>query len=194
MKKQIAAFLTVPLLVATLVASANASDGTPERFNWHVSNLFIQEGTGIPQTGARAQADNGDFVSVSGRGRFNPSTGRASGGGAFAHTDANGVLVGFGRWRATGVQDFESYGCGGGGFPPNFCGGLLTLDVHVTGTHVTLGTGAFDGVLTIDCLIGPNVPAGAEEGITLDIPGLINFDDLVPEEGGLTLFVARGDD
>lgn len=53
------------------------------------------------------------------------------------------------------------------------------------------GTPAFDGVLTVDCLIGPNVRAGAEEGITLDIPGLINFDDLIEEGSGLTLFVSR---
>jgi hypothetical protein len=46
-------------------------------------------------------------------------------------------------------------------------------------------------VLVNHCAIGPDTPADAEEGITLDIPGVINFDDLVQEEGGLTLFVAR---
>lgn len=192
MKKRIVAFVVVPLLVVSFLVVSNATAGTPERFRWHVSNALIQEGTGIPQTGARAQADNNDFVSVSGRGKFNSSTGEASGGGAFAHTDVNGTLVGFGSWTATGVQSFEFFGCGGEGLPPNFCGGTLTLDVRVRGTNVTLGAGAFDGVLVVTCLLGPDIPAGAEEGITLDTPGVINFDDLVPEDGGLTLFVDRG--
>lgn len=192
MKKRIVAFVAVPLLVVSLLAASNATAGAPERFRYHVSNAFIQAGTGMTQTGARAQADNLDFARVSGRGKFNPSEGTASGGGVFAHTDANGALVGFGSWTATGVRDFEFFGCGGEGLPPNFCGGLLTLDVRLKGINVTLGAGAFDGVLVISCLVGPDVPPGAEEGITLDIPGVINFDDLVPEGSGLTLFVDRG--
>lgn len=194
MKKRIVAFVTVPLLVVSVLsvlAVSNATAGTPVEFRWHISNAFIQEGTEILQTGARAQADNLDFVRVSGRGKFNPSAGTASGGGAFAHTNANGVLVGFGSWTATGVEDFEFYGCGGEGLPDNFCGGILTLAVRLKGINVTLGAGAFDGVLVISCLIGPGVPEGGEEGITLNIPNVINFDDLVPEESGLTLFVSR---
>ncbi len=191
MKKRIVAFMAVSLLVVSVLAVSSATAGTPERFRFHVSNAFIQSGTAITQTGARAQADNLDFVRITGRGKFNPSEGTASGGGAFAHTDENGALVGFGTWTATGVRDFEFYGCGGEGLPSNFCGGLLTLDVHLKGINVTLGAAAFDGVLVISCLVGPGVPVGAEEGITLDIPGAINFDDLVPEDGGLTLFVSR---
>ena len=53
------------------------------------------------------------------------------------------------------------------------------------------GAPEFDGVLTVSCLIGANVPAGAEEGITLDVPGLINFDQLIEEESGLTLYLSR---
>lgn len=199
MKKRIVAFVTVPLLlVASLLVASNAAAGAPERFRWHVSNGFIQTGTEIPQTGAVAQADNGDFVRVTGRGKFDSSTGTASGGGAFAHTDSDGDLVGFGTWKATGDSDFVFFGCGtaadGTEVPPNFCGGDLTLDVRLKGTSVTEGTATFDGVLVVTCLIGDtaeDIPADAEEGITLDIPGLINFDDLVPGEGGLTLFLSR---
>lgn len=192
MKRRIVAFGAVVLLVVSFLAVSNATaGGAPERFRFHVANAFIQTGTGLPQTGARAQADNNDFVSVSGKGKFNPATGQASGGGAFAHTDVNGTLVGYGAWTARGVADFEFFGCGGEGLPPNFCGGTLTLDVRIRGTDVTEGAASVEGILVITCLIGPDIPAGAEEGITLDIPGLINFDDLVPEEGGLTLFVDR---
>ena len=188
MKRRFAAILTVPILAAMLVATSNAASASSE-FDWHISDRFIQQGTGIPQTGSVAQADNGDLVTLSGRGEFDPASGDASGTGAFAHTDENGGLVGFGRWRATGVVDFDPYGCGGEGFPPNFCGGLLTLDIRVIGTDVAGGTDVFDGVLTIDCLIGPNVPAGRVEGTTLDIPGRINFDEILFSEGGLNLFV-----
>lgn len=188
MKKRFVALLTVPLLAGMLVATSNAAADSSD-FDWHISNGFIQRATDIPQTGSVAQANNGDLVRLSGRGEFDPSTGDASGGGAFAHTDENGVLVGFGRWRATGIQDFDPYGCGGEGLPKNFCGGLLTLGVRVIATHLTLGTDVFEGVLTIDCLIGPNIPTGRVEGSTLDIPGLINFDEIRFSEGGLNLFV-----
>lgn len=191
MRKRMLAFVAVSLLLVSFLAVSSATAGTPERFRFHISNAFIQTGTGMTQTGARAQADNLDFARVSGKGKFNVSTGTASGGGAFAHTDEDGVLVGFGTWTAVGVSDFEFFGCGGKGLPDNFCGGVLTLDVRLRGTNVTLGAGSFDGVLVVTCLIGPDVPKGAEEGITLDIPSVINFHDLVPEEGGLTLFVSR---
>jgi hypothetical protein len=191
MKKRIVTLVVVPLLAVSFLAAATATAGTPERFRWHISNAFIQEGTGLTQTGARAQADNGDYARISGRGKFDPSTGTASGGGVFAHTNSSGVLVGFGSWTATGVADFEFFGCGGEDLPDNFCGGVLTLEVHLNGINVTLGPGAFDGVLVVNCLIG-DVPAGLEEGITIDIPGVINFDALVPAESGLTLFVSRG--
>lgn len=190
MNKRLVGFLAVPLLVLSILAGSNAS-AAPSSFAWHISDAFIQEGTGIPQTGARAQADNGDYVRVSGKGRFSSSS-RATGGGVFTHTDEAGVLVGYGTFEATGVQDFDFWGCGGEGLPPNFCGGLLTLDVHLKGISVTEGHGEFDGVLVISCAIGPNVPPEAEEGITLDIPGLINFDDLIEEESGLTLYVRKG--
>jgi hypothetical protein len=140
--------------------------------------------------GARAQADNGDYARLSDSGTFNIRSGKATGGGVFAHTNSAGVLLGFGTWEAMSVEDFDFFGCGGGGFPDNFCGGRLTLGVHLTGVSLAVGQAGFDGVLTVTCLIGPDVPAGAEEGIALDIPGVINFDDLVPEESGLTLFVA----
>lgn len=198
MKKRIVALVTVPLLVVSVLAVSSATAGTPVKFRYHVSNVFIQTGTGNPQTGAQAQADNGDIVRVSGGGRFNSESGRAGGGGAFAHTDADGDLVGFGRWKATGVQDFEFFGCGvladGTEVPPNFCGGVLTLSVHLIGTSVTEGTAAFDGVLVITCKIGDaaeDVPADAEEGMTLEIPNLINFDDTLEGPGGLTLFVSQ---
>lgn len=180
--------LAFSLIVPALIGTVSAQADTSAKFDYHIADSFIEAGTGIDQTGARARADNRDTVSVVGSGTFNTASLTASGGGTFEHRDRRGRLVGEGTWTATAIESIESYGCDGGGFPPNFCGGLLVLDVRLVAAG---GTPAFDGVLTVDCLIGPNVPAGAEEGITLDIPGLINFDDLIEEGSGLTLFVSR---
>jgi hypothetical protein len=192
MNKRLLAFLVVPLLLLPVLVASNASAKTPNKFDWHVSDAFIQQGTGLTQTGATASAANGDIVRVSGTGTFKALSGKATGGGPFAHTNAAGVLVGFGTWEATGVKSFEFFGCGGGGFPPNFCGGVLTLDVHLSGVSLTAGPIEADAVLTVHCAIGPDTPADAFEGITLDIPGVINFDTLIEAESGLTLYVAGG--
>jgi hypothetical protein len=188
MRKRLPVLLAFSIILSASIGVVGAQADTSAKFDYHIADSFIEAGTGIDQTGARARADNRDTVSVVGSGTFNTASLTASGGGTFEHRDRRGRLVGEGTWTATGVKSFEFYGCGGGGFPANFCGGLLVLDVHLVGAGGTL---AFDGVLTVDCLIGANVPAGAEEGITLDIPGLIDFDDLIEEESGLTLFVSR---
>jgi hypothetical protein len=189
MKRRIAVFLVVPLLMFSVLAtSANA--GTSAKFDWHISDAFISAGTGLTQTGAQSQAANGDIVRISGSGTFNMSSGKANGGGVFAHTTATGELVAFGSWQATGAPSFDLFGCGGGGFPPNFCGGVLTLDVHIKAISVTAGPVELDGVLVVQCGIAG--PPGAEEGVTLEIPGVINFDTILfGAPSGLTLFVAR---
>jgi hypothetical protein len=196
-KRVLVTFVVFALAVPVLVSEAGA--GAPVKFRWHIANAFLQTATEIPQTGARARADDGDLVTVTGRGRFNSSTGGAAGGGAFLHTTAAGAVVGFGTWTATGVRDFELFGCGvsadGAELPPDFCGGVLTLDVRLRGINLAAGAATLDGVLVVTCLVGDSpedIPAGAEEGITLDVPGAITFGDLVSEDGGLTVFVSRG--
>lgn len=185
----------LPMLIAFLMLSlaafgtggAQAAESSA-KFDYHIADAFIAAATEIPQTGARARADNGDTVSVTGSGTFNTASMKATGGGTFEHRDSEGALVGGGTWTATGVESFAPWGCGGG-FPPNFCGGLLVLDVHLVATG---GAPEADGVLTVSCLIGARVPAGAEEGITLEVPELgINFDELIAEASGLTLYRSR---
>ena len=180
------AFLLL-LLAAVGTGGAQAAE-TSAKLDYHIADAFIETGTGIDQTGARARADNRDTISVVGSGTFNTASLNATGGGTFVHRDRRGSLVGEGTWTATGVNSFDFWGCGGEGFPPNFCGGLLVLSVHLVAEG---GAPQADGVLTVSCLIGANVPAGAEEGITLNVPGLIDFDELIAEESGLTLYVSR---
>lgn len=177
------------LFIALLVLFAALGTGSARAdhlaWDWHIADAFIEEGTGIDQTGARA-ADRGDVISVVGTGTFDPDTGEADGGGTFEHRKGKGKLIGFGTWEANGVQDFALWGCGGEGLPDNFCGGVLALDVTLFQPD---GTPAFDGVLTAVCLIG-NVPPGAKEGITLELEGSLDFDKLIEEESGLTLYVS----
>lgn len=72
-------------------------------------------------------------------------------------------------------------------YQADFCGGLAVFQVHAIGHPASGGTEQFDGVFTIDCLVG-SPPPGATEGVTFDIPGLINFDTPV---SGQNLFVAK---
>jgi len=189
MKKRLPVLLAFLMLSLAAFSTGGAQGAeTSAKFDYHIADAFIEAGTGIVQTGARARADNRDTVSVTGSGTFNTASLNATGGGTFEHRDRKGTLVGAGTWTATGVHSFTFWGCGTGGLPANFCGGLLVLSVHLVGPG---GAPEFDGVLTVSCLIGANVPAGAEEGITLDVPGLINFDQLIEEESGLTLYLSR---
>jgi hypothetical protein len=187
MRRRIVVLLALGTLLVFALAPASAS-ALSAKLDYHIADAYIGAGTGISQAGARAEADNGDIVSVSGAGTFNLGSGKTTGGGTFLHTDSDGVVQGSGTWAATGVDDFDFYGCGTGGLPVNFCGGALTLDVHLVAAG---GAVEFDGVLRVDCLIGTAVPGGAVEGIMLDIPGAINFDETIFEPSGLTLYVSH---
>lgn len=146
---------------------------------------FAQSGTEIyelvmfaPNMG---RAPNGDEVAVLGNGTFQVNPKDVTASGTFTHTDSDGNVLGSGTWEATQLISYVSYGCGVVAFtdpdiilPPNFCGGALKLRVLLT-TPV----GVFDGILTVFCIIGPNPPTPHStptgEGVTLDVPGLINF-------------------
>jgi hypothetical protein len=107
-------------------------------------------------------------------------SGRAS--GAFTHTTSSGTTLGSGTWTATQLLSYQSTGCGvvlGMTIPANFCGGLLGMRVLLTPT----GGQAREGILWVQCIIGPNPPNSrddeSEEGVRLDIPGVINFNKVV---------------
>jgi hypothetical protein len=61
--------------------------------------------------------------------------------------------------------------------PPFICGGVLKV-----GVMLTAGTQQAEGILTIFCIVGDNPPNShdelSEEGITLNVPGLINFNQV----------------
>jgi len=181
--------LVFTVSLAAFAGSASASE-EGSTFDFHVADAVIQSGTGLAQTGAVAEASNHDQVRVSGRGKLNVKSKKASGSGSFVHTHASGAVQGFGTWTARSVRSATIYPCGEPGVPSNFCGGLVSLNVRINGTSTTAGAVSFDAVLTIDCEINPPTPG--VEGIKLDIPGHINFNTTIFSPGGLTVFVAKG--
>lgn len=196
--KRIAAILAVFVLVPALAGGAQASsDNVSAKLDYHIADAFIQSAGEPPQTGAEATATvGGDHIRVVGSGTFNTAAGTATGGGTFVHTSASDVIVGFGTWTATRLSSFTSYGCGlqgGEKVPANFCGGLATMTVHVSGTlvHPAGGHVELDAILVVDCKLG-TPPATAHEGIKLDArPNAPNFDMTNDSEHGETLFLSR---
>lgn len=138
-------------------------------------------------------APNGDQIAISGDVEFsvNPKS-IVDGGGSFTHTNAGGTVRATGTWKATGLLDYQSYGCGvlfgDASIPDNFCGGKVKMSVLLS-----TPLGDLPGTLTVFCVIGPNPPdsifARRGEGATLSVPGVINFnaaaggDNVIIQEG-----------
>jgi hypothetical protein len=124
-------------------------------------------------------APNGDQIAIEGEAEFSVNPKAADGSGTFTHRNAAGTVLATGTWEATGLLDYQSYGCGvvfGNPIPPNFCGGRVAMRVMLT-----TPLGQLPGILTVICVIGPNPPnsiisnGDRSEGATLNVPGVINF-------------------
>jgi len=168
MKRWIVLILVV--LAAIVAAPAAQGASSPDTF------LLIAE---HPNIGTAA---NGDFVEVTvDEGSwFDASPKAVSATGTFTHHDPDGNILGGGTWTATSLLSFNFYGCR---FIPaldadlgddDLCGGAVQM-------AVTLETpiGDFPAMLTVFCIVGPMAPASHNtpdgEGVTLNIPGVINF-------------------
>ena len=162
------AFVTAVTLTATLLVSATAyADNEPQTFFLEMESPNV------------AEAPNGDRVAVTGEGTFTVNPKSVEAEGRFTHVFAGGGSLS-GTWNATQLLEYQSYGCGvvfGSPIPPNLCGGALKMRVTLT-----VGTTQLDGILTVFCVIGPNPPNSASEGITLVVPGIINFNKVVTGE------------
>jgi len=128
----------------------------------------------VPNT---AMAPNGDMIAVTGTGTISVHPKASlSGGGTFTHTFAGGGSV-TGTWTALDLLSFQPYGCGvvfGTPIPPNLCGGRILLRVLLTPPAPNQ---PHEALLWIYCVIG-QPPPSAEEGIRMNIPGIVNFNDV----------------
>jgi len=124
-------------------------------------------------------APNGDQIAITGEAEFSVNPKTVAGSGTFTHMNAAGTVLATGTWEATGLIDYQSYGCGvvfGDEIPPNFCGGKVVMRVTLT-----TPLGQLPGILTVICVIGPNPPnsiisnGDRSEGATLSVPGIVNF-------------------
>lgn len=178
-------FALIPAVVLAMLAlgpstAAGDPNNAPATFDLHLE---------VPNV---SEAPNGDRVSVTGSGEFSVHPKSVTASGTFTHTDSAGNVVGSGTWTADDLLSFEFYGCGvvesvGATLPPEFCGGALKLDVTLTPAGTTL---ALDGQLTIFCIIGPQAPSShddpSEEGISLVVPGVANFNSIV---SGMNVYI-----
>ena len=187
-KKLLGLFTSLVLLagaIAPTVALGHTSNGA---FEWHVGDALLQS-FGFP-VGEQALASNGDVVTIEGTGSFSTDGKSAAGGGTFSHHVAATDSTITGTFTADRVISFQFYGCGedaGEPLPPDFCGGLLKLAITATpdaapGLHLA-------GALTINCEIGPDVPASVVEGVRVNVYDVINFNKPV-EGSGANLYIA----
>ena len=166
MRRLILLALAVAAAVALLPTVAVADSAT------HSYLLVMDE----PNLGVAA---NGDQIAITGEGEFSVNPDSIAAAGHFTHTDSSGNVMATGTWTATGLIEYQSYGCGevfGMTIDPNACGGALKMRVTLTpdGTNLQL-----PGIMTVLCVIGTHAPQSIlgprTEGVTLDVPGIVNF-------------------
>jgi hypothetical protein len=184
------AILTVVSLVAlsvlALTVTVGSAGAAPSKYAFHAGDGF--EGIASPDVSA---ASNGDRVTIRAAGNFHVASHKASGTGTFEHRTEGGKLLASGTFTVTSVSSFDSFGCGVAGgepLPADFCGGFAVLPIHVVAHPASGGTAEFGAVFTITCVVGDRVPTGAEEAVTVDVPGVVNFDRPV---SGENLFVKK---
>ena len=167
-------------------ATAHTSRAT---YDFHIGDALIGS-IGFP-TQSQAMASNGDVVTIIGTGSFSADGKWATGGGTFSHHMAASDVTITGTWTADRVISFQFYGCGeieGSPVPPNFCGGLLKLAITVTpDANPALHLSA---ALRVSCIVGPDVPPSAIEGVRVNVYDVINFNKTVPESGA-NIYIAQ---
>jgi hypothetical protein len=156
--------LTAAVVLVPTVAVADSAT--------HTYLLVMEE----PNFGVAA---NGDEIAITGEGEFSVNPNAVDAAGEFTHTDSSGNVLATGTWTATGLINYQSYGCGevfGTPIPPDLCGGAVKMSVTLTPNGTSL---QLPGIMTVFCVIGPHAPQSVlgplTEGVTLDVPGIQNF-------------------
>ncbi len=180
MRRLILLALAVAAAVVLVPTVAVADSAT------HTYVLVMEE----PNFGVAA---NGDQIAVTGEGEFSVNPNAVDAAGEFTHTDSGGNVLATGTWRATGLINYQSYGCGevfGTTIPPDLCGGAVKMSVTLTPNGTSL---QLPGTMTVFCVIGPHAPQSVlgplTEGVTLNVPGIQNFNH---SAGGDNVYIQTG--
>jgi hypothetical protein len=157
------AFTAAAMLVPTVAVADSAT------------HSYLLE-MGEPNLGVAA---NGDQIAITGGGEFSVNPNAVDAAGEFTHTDRSGNVLATGTWTATRLINYQSYGCGevfGTPIPSFLCGGAVKMSVMLTPTGTSLH---LPGIMTVFCVIGTHAPHSVlgplTEGVTLDVPGIQNF-------------------
>jgi len=133
----------------------------------------------------QAAASNGDIIELSGQGTLSVHPKSASGGGTFAHRNANGDILGMGNWTATDLISFKEFGPSPVR-PPEWRAGASNIRIHLVDD---LSGAEFDAILKLDCILPEaKVPPSLQEGLRVNILGSLNFNQLIL---GPTLFIIQ---
>jgi hypothetical protein len=176
------AFLVCAVAAASIAALPSAAVATTNNNESARYQLHIE----VPNV---AESADGDTVSITGEGEFGFHPKMFTGEGNFTLTNDGTPLSG--TWTGIKLLSFQPYGCGvvfgNVTLPPNFCGGFINARVLLTPT-----TGpTLTGILRVVCIIG-DVPGqyfvskNATEGITLNVPGVENYNHQV---SGMNVFI-----
>lgn len=178
-KKQLIPLSLLALVFAILALSPLTLAGKEtSSYTWMIGTGFLEQFGPVI-----AEAHNGDTIQITGEGNLSIHPKSVTGGGTFIHRDSEGNVIGKGTWTAVELINFRSFGSGSvQDLPAEFEGGRSAFMVHI----MPDGMDGFDGMLRFDCELGDNIPEGALEGVTVHIPGVINFKKKL---GGGTLFI-----
>ena len=184
----ILAVVVIALLVAPMMRVSASEE--EEEFDFHIGDRFLEKLVGAPQ-GDVARAANGDTIKIIGHGEFEVDEREAHGRGTFEHRTSTGALVASGTWKVQRLLVFDNFGSQSG-LPENLRGGHAVFEIRVTAhpAGAPQTTIKLTATLVVDCALG-NVPPGVDEGITVNVPGVINFNQMV---SGFTVFVAEEED
>jgi hypothetical protein len=181
-------------LTPLLGPAAARADDQGGLLRWDLVSVVSADGTTEVVAGGTdvAKADRGTF-SLTGSGQASLDEATAAGGGTIVAKTGNGTVVGSGVYVVTGFISFETRGgsLAGAGLVDGIgeiaatTGGLLKLNVHVTGTRTPpFGGGPFtaDAILEVHCHL-PGSSGPSDEGIVVTVNGTT-----FTQDGGATLF------
>ena len=188
MRRQLAVFVTLALVMSSLTGVAGAKSETLD-YRWLAGEGDTALGAlcalGGPPCPNLATASNGDTIEIAGEGTLSVHPKSVTGSGSFKHIFAAGGFVS-GTWEATQLLSFKSYGPNvNAGLPPEFEAGRATISVQLFVGGNQVGS----GILQVGCLLGgPKEPGGLFEGVKLSLQGGPNFNKVDPTS---TLFILQ---